>query len=62
MKKVSLVRTYTSRDGVDFETDRTLFKNFAFTLSMVARFPLVRCSQIIAMPYVIIGGKITEGW
>ena len=31
------------------------FRNFAFTLSMAARFPLVRCSQIIAMPYVIIG-------
>ena len=37
MKKVSLVRTYTSRDGVYFETDRTLFRNFAFTLSMAAR-------------------------
>ena len=55
MKKVSLVRTYTSRDGVCFETDRTLFRNFAFTLSMAAKFPLVRCSQIIAVPYVIIG-------
>ena len=55
MKKVSLVRTYTSRDGVYFETDRTLFRNFAFTLSMADRFPLVRCSQIIGMPYVIIG-------
>ena len=57
MKKVSLVRTYTSCDWVDFETDRTLFRNFTFTLSMAARFPLVRCSQIIAMPYVIIGIK-----
>ena len=26
MKKVSLVRTYTSRDGVDFETDRTFLE------------------------------------
>ena len=55
MKKVSLVRTYTSCDGVYFKTDRTPIRNFAFTLSMAARFPLVKCSQIIAMPCVIIG-------